>query len=161
MASAERKLLKIGELARMADKTVRALHLYEELELLRPARRTQGGFRMYDSANVARITYIDRLQRLGYSLGDIRALVERWEAGESPREAMASIEAAYVARLDEVRRQIRELRKLEGELVDSLDFLQGCRGCGQETEPHDACGCCERPEQTDDALPLITGLAAH
>ena len=114
MASAERKLLKIGELARMADKTVRALHLYEELELLRPARRTQGGFRMYDSANVARITYIDRLQRLGYSLGDIRALVERWEAGESPREAMASIEAAYVARLDEVRRQIRELRKLEG-----------------------------------------------
>ena len=118
MARDGAKLLKIGELARLCDKTVRALHLYEELALLRPARRTRGGFREYDAGNVARIGYIDRLQRLGYSLGDIRALVERWEAGESPRLAMASVEVDYAARLDAVRRQIGELRGLEAELVE-------------------------------------------
>ncbi len=40
-------LLKVGELAKRTGKTVRAVHLYEELGLLDPAVRSKGGFRLY------------------------------------------------------------------------------------------------------------------
>ena len=40
-------LLKVGELAKRTGKTVRAIHLYEELGLLAPAVRSKGGFRLY------------------------------------------------------------------------------------------------------------------
>ena len=46
--SAEKlNLLKVGELAKQTGKTVRAVHLYEELGLLAPAVRSKGGFRLY------------------------------------------------------------------------------------------------------------------
>jgi DNA-binding transcriptional MerR regulator len=39
---------RIGELAKRVSKTVRTIHFYEELGLLRPAERSPGGFRMYN-----------------------------------------------------------------------------------------------------------------
>ena len=47
-----RKRLKIGELAKLSGKSVRALHLYEELGLLTPAERSKGGFRLYGTETV-------------------------------------------------------------------------------------------------------------
>lgn len=155
----QHNLLKIGALARTTEKTVRALHLYEEMGLLSPSARTPGGFRLYDEANVERIRYIDRLQKLDYSLNQIRALLKTWREGESPREAMASIEDVYRARLHEVRQGIVEMEALAEELERSLDFLAGCRSCGVSVEPIDACGGCERPDPSGQAL--ITGLASH
>lgn len=157
----ERRLLRIGELATLTDKTVRALHLYEERGLISPAQRSEGGYRLYDDENVARIHYIDRLQRLGASLTEIGAIVQQWAAEKTPREAMASIEATYRARLAEVQRTIAELQGLERELTRSLRFLEGCHGCGERTEPHDACGCCERTDARDEELTLIVGLSGH
>ena len=157
-----RTLLRIGELAKRTAKTVRALHLYEERGLLSPVERTQGGFRLYDEDNVTRILYIDRLQRLGYSLTEIGRLVSEWEGGGNPREAMANVEAIYRSRLSTVRTQIEELRALQADLEASLAFLAGCRTCDSDLEqPVDACGGCARPEQGESDLPLITGLAAH
>jgi len=61
-------LLKIGEFAELADTSVRTLRYYEELGLLRPARRGRGGVRYFDRIQLDRITAIKRLQKLGLSL---------------------------------------------------------------------------------------------
>src|SRR3546814_7452299 len=53
-------LLKVGDLARRTGKTVRAIHLYEELGLLTPAVRSKGGFRMYSGLAVKRINWIQK-----------------------------------------------------------------------------------------------------
>ena len=53
--STERQLLRIGDLARATGKTVRAIHLYEERGLLKPATRSSGGFRLYDPSAVERL----------------------------------------------------------------------------------------------------------
>ena len=151
-------LLKIGELARLTGRTVRALRLYEERGLLKPATRTDGGFRQYDPESVDRLHYIDRMQTLGYSLSQIADLLHSWEAGKTPRAAMASVEEDYQHRLTKVRQTIADLKALERELEHSLIFLKGCRGCHEEEGPAHACGCCER-ETEDDAPLLITGLA--
>jgi DNA-binding transcriptional MerR regulator len=150
--------LKIGDLARLTGKTVRALHLYEELELLKPAERTPGGFRLYDRSNLERIQFIDRLQRLGLSLTDIGDLLKEWNGSETPPAAMRRLETFYRAKLEDTRRQLVELRALEHELLASLAFLEGCRPCDAHDHPKAACGGCARP-QAMDTTKLITGIA--
>ena len=153
-------MLRIGKLAQLSGKSVRALHLYEEMGLLSPADRSPGGFRLYDDSNVARIAYIERLQRMDCSLSEIRSLVKAWQGEDSPREAMASLEFRYRAQLSEVREHIASLKALEGDLRQSLNFLEGCRSCGKVIEPQMACSCCERPEM-GTGVPLISGLAGR
>jgi MerR family copper efflux transcriptional regulator len=65
--------MKIGELARKTGKTPRALHLYEEMGLLQPPERTEGGFRLYGPDEVARVYWIAKLQDMGFSLPQIQA----------------------------------------------------------------------------------------
>ena len=151
--------LKIGELARQAGKTVRAIHLYEELDLLTPAERSPGGFRLYDRSNLERIQFIDKMQRLGLSLGSIRGMVEQWEHSATAPTAMKGLEELYRAKLTETRAQIRELRALEGELLINLSYLEGCHRCDAPEEPVSACPACERPHAVP-ATELITGLAS-
>lgn len=154
-------LLRIGELAKRTHKTVRALHLYEERGLLTPADRSQGGFRLYDAENVARIEFIDRLQKIGLKLKDIQALVQRWDAGDSPREAMAALKAVYQQKIEVVRAEIRGLQSLERDLAQSLGFLEGCGDCTREAEaPKAACGNCARSER-GEGLTLITGMTGR
>ncbi len=52
------QLLRIGDLARLTGKTVRAIHLYEELGLLHPATRSSGGFRLYERSAVERMRWL-------------------------------------------------------------------------------------------------------
>ena len=74
-AEATEKLLRIGELAKLSGKSVRALHLYEEMGLLRPAHRSTGGFRLYALASVERVEWIAKLQDAGFSLNALKDLL--------------------------------------------------------------------------------------
>src|SRR3954469_10232050 len=74
-------LLRVGELAKRTGKTVRALHLYEELGLLSPIHRSKGGFRLYAPSAVERVDWISKLQDAGFSLHQLRDL--RGIVGES------------------------------------------------------------------------------
>ena len=81
-------LLKVGELADLTGKTNRALRFYEELDLLKPASRTKGGFRLYDPSAGVRIHWIDRLQELGFSLSEIRDFMSSLREHDSGPAAM-------------------------------------------------------------------------
>ena len=62
---------KIGELARRTGLTVRTLHHYDEIGLLSPAQRSDGGHRVYDEADVQRLYRIVSLRSLGFPLDAI------------------------------------------------------------------------------------------
>ena len=70
------RVWKVGELARATGLTVRALHYYEEIGLLRPSRRSSAGHRLYDAADVARLYRISLLRRLGFPLDQITSVIE-------------------------------------------------------------------------------------
>jgi DNA-binding transcriptional MerR regulator len=93
----------IGELARECDVTLRALRFYEGKGLLLPARR--GGSRLYEAADVRRLRTILRLKRLGFSLIEIRELIEGPAEVKSPGALLDRIEA-QAAILEEQRREI-------------------------------------------------------
>src|ERR1051325_6851906 len=86
-----RPLVRIGSLAKLTGKTVRALHLCEELGRLKPAERTGGGFRLYSADAKERIEWIGKLQAMGFALGEIRDFLVNWgESGVAP-EAMTRV----------------------------------------------------------------------
>jgi len=68
--------LRIAELARMAGIGVETVRYYERRGLVRPSRRTAGGYRRYDLEAVRRVRFIKRAQRFGFSLDVIAELMQ-------------------------------------------------------------------------------------
>ena len=131
---ATEKLLQVGDLAQASGKTVRAIHLYEELGLLRPHTRSKGRYRLYDPHAVTRVRWIGKLHDLGMSLAQIREVVSEWEGSPSPGSAMSKVRRMYAEKLDETREQIARLAGLEAELARSIDYLDTCERC-DTTDP--------------------------
>jgi DNA-binding transcriptional MerR regulator len=69
-------MLTIGSLARSAGSTVQTIRHYEQVGLLKPTRRTQGGQRRYDIADIDRLEFILHGRQFGFSLAAIRELLE-------------------------------------------------------------------------------------
>src|SRR5476651_1010079 len=91
--------LRVGDLAQRTQKTVRALHLYEELGLLRPSERSKGGFRLFGTEAVVRVRWITKLQEMGFSLPEIKEMVLEWEQSGSAARAMTRVRALYQQKL--------------------------------------------------------------
>ncbi len=153
----EEQLLRVGQLAKAVGKTVRAMHLYEELGLLRPATRTEGGFRLYAPEAVGRIAWIIKLQAIGFKLNDIQGFVQEFESSESGREATHRVREVFQTKLASVREQIAQLQVIETDLTDSLAYLETCQECSPNLAPV-ACDSCGHHE--DDGAPsLFAGLS--
>lgn len=75
MLTGAAKLRRITEFARDAGVTVRALHLYDRLDLLKPAALTESGYRLYGDAELARLEQILALRFVGFTLEQIKELL--------------------------------------------------------------------------------------
>lgn len=135
------KPLRVGELARRTGKTVRALHLYEELGLLTPVHRSKGGFRLYSPSAVVRVEWISKLQGAGFSLHQLQALRGVVEDAPAATLAMSHVRAVFAERLRETREQVEKLSRLEKELAASLAYLDGCQSCEPARHTDECCAC--------------------
>ncbi|MCG3172946.1 MAG: hypothetical protein GMKNLPBB_01118 [Myxococcota bacterium] len=116
--------IRVGELAARTGKTVRALHLYEELGLLTPVTRTDGGFRLYDQDAVVRVKWIIRMQDAGFTLPmiqDILQLVENNGFGVRTQKTLVKV---FEEKLLETRKQREHLAQVEGLLERTLRAIQ-------------------------------------
>lgn len=77
---------KVGELAERTNLSVRTLHYYDEIGLLRPSHRTRSGHRLYDAEDVARLQQIKSLRQLGFSLEQVREALKG--AAYSPKSVI-------------------------------------------------------------------------
>jgi DNA-binding transcriptional MerR regulator len=99
------ELMNIGEIAKRTGLTVRALRHYEELGLLSPPRRTEGGQRRYGIRELERLRRIVALRQLGFGLAEIGSMLDRPNASPlnvlEARVAQIGIQLADLARLRE------------------------------------------------------------
>ena len=153
----EEKLLRVGELAKAVGKTVRAMHLYEELGLLEPASRSRGGFRQYDPTAVERVRWIELLSGLGFSLQEMKSVLDNWWGADRGPEAMAELRALFQRKLADTRDAIRRHQQLEQELLEGLQYLETCRECGQQGTTH-VCVRCEKDHGREDDPVLVAGF---
>lgn len=115
-----RDTIQIGEAAHRTALTVDTIRFYERRSLLPVAPRTPGKFRLYSADDISRINFIKQMQGLGFSLQQIKHLLDLRDRG---RYACEEVSHLLKEKLTEIRSKIRELQTLEGELA--LD-LQRC-----------------------------------
>lgn len=151
------RLLQVGDLARESGKTVRALHLYEELGLLSPHARSKGRYRLYGPEALLRVRWIGKLQEMGLSLAEVADLVRDWESSESAPRAMDKMRRLYEERLRQTREQLAKLHELERELESSLAYLSDCDSCDPVRSPVQCTGC-ELHDCTHPAPELVLGV---
>jgi DNA-binding transcriptional MerR regulator len=109
-------MLKVGELAAAAGLTVRTLHHYDSIALLRPSARSDAGYRLYDRDDVARLHQIQALRAFGMSLSDIGLYLDS-PAG-APLAVVERQLAALERQIDEAARMRGQLQRLRAQLVD-------------------------------------------
>lgn len=151
-------LLRVGDLARLTGKSVRAIRLYEEIGLLRPATRSSGGFRLYDASAVERIRWIELLHGLGFSLQEMRELRASWWGSGFGPEAMEALRALFERKLEETRAAIQRHRQLERELKDGLTYLETCRACATPSVNVGGCARCEQDHGMMEEPALVAGI---
>ncbi len=156
---AKTKFLRVGELARAVGKSVRAVHLYEELGLLRPVSRTAGGFRLFTSDAVDRINWITKLQAIGFSLSEIQGFVREFEQAESGRSAAARVRDVFQDKLSQIRNSLAQLRVIENDLVEALDYLESCQQCAPIFTPGECRQCDHQGHERGVAPELFAGLS--
>lgn len=149
--SSTANLIKIGDFARMAGTNLRTLRYYEELGLLQPAARSQGGFRYYRSTDLNRLNMIRNLRDLGLQLDRICELMDT--RSELPDRA------AFVGRvraaLEEHDRLLDEraqaLANQRGQIAAALSKINECSCC--ELHPNSQNNYCEPCALTGQSLP--------
>ena len=152
-------LLRVGDLARLTGKSVRAIHLYEELGLLRPATRSSGGFRLYERGAVERVRWIGLLHGLGFSLQEMHDVLQGWWKSELGPEAMERLRGLFQRKLEQTRRTIERQRQLEAELRQGLAYLETCKVCPTH-ESVQGCVSCSQDHGMEREPALLAGITS-
>jgi DNA-binding transcriptional MerR regulator len=105
----------VGALAEASGLTVRTLHHWDEIGLLRPAERSAAGHRRYSAEDVRRLYRIVALRKLGLSLDAIGGALE--QAGPDLRAAVA----AHLERVEAELERSRDLRRRLKRILDAFD----------------------------------------
>ena len=111
------RYLQIGEVAEQLGLTPRTLRYYEEIGLLAPPSRMEGGFRLYSAADIVRLENIVQLKRLlGFSLAEIKQVVEAMESLKLLRQ-----ESKLASDLETKRDTLQKALAILEQQVDVLD----------------------------------------
>ena len=110
-------ILTVGQAARRAGLTAKAVRLYEARGLLPPAERTSSGYRCFTEHDIQLLRFIRRARDLGLSLAEIRTIIGL-RRGETPpgREVITVLQA----HLDAIDHKISNLRALRQAMTGVL-----------------------------------------
>jgi DNA-binding transcriptional MerR regulator len=122
---AEQHEFSIGDMCESFGVTARALRFYEDEKLIAPERR--GTARIYSERDRARLTWILRGKRVGFSLDDIRQMLDLYDVGDQQQtQRRVTLErcleriAALKRQKDDIDTTIAELEEFVVQLSDSL-----------------------------------------
>ncbi|EST33426.1 MerR family transcriptional regulator [Streptomycetaceae bacterium MP113-05] len=117
--------MQIGEVAERTGLSLRTIRHYEEVDLVMPSARSKGGFRLYTESDVERLMVVRRMKPLGFTLDEMRDLLEITDRLSSRRGDPSTVEhsSRLRERLDAYRR-IADARceTLRAQLTAAEDF---------------------------------------
>jgi len=123
----DQKSYHIGDIARLLGLTADTLRYYEKIGLLPRVSRNGSGLRSYTERDVSRLRFIQRAQKMGFSLAEIAQLLAM---RDNPQRARESVRKLTAAKFDEVEARLQELTLLRNEMHLLLNLCQGAKaGC--------------------------------
>ena len=114
--------LPIGELSRRTGVNIETIRYYERIKILPTPARTEGGRRVYGPNELRTLAFIRRARELGFSLDDIRTLLNLGAPGQASCADVREIAAHH---LDHIRAKISDLKKLERLLAKTVAQCSG------------------------------------
>ena len=129
----------VGNLASRIGVQPEAIRYYERRGLLPQPQRAANGYRVYTQEHLHRVEFIKNAQSLGFSLDEIREVLELRNSEDSTCEHVAGLLQTKIEKVDE---QIRGLKTFRRDLSKSL------RACERTVPNHDA-DCCPVIERLD------------
>jgi MerR family transcriptional regulator, repressor of the yfmOP operon len=109
---------QIGELSRSLGITTRTLRLYEQLGLIDPPQRTEGGIRFYTKEDIRRIKFVLKVKELGLSLKQMQELAEIYRQTKMPDRIMPRLIEILDAHTDAIHRRIGKLSSLARDIAE-------------------------------------------
>jgi MerR family transcriptional regulator, copper efflux regulator len=121
--------MQIGTVGKRLGLSVDAIRFYERNALLPPPPRTEGGFRQYSENDLETLSFIGRVQNLGFTLREVRELLQ---LRRGPLQPCAPVRRRLEEKLADVQQKVSDLQKLEHELRLAL------RSCNKEMRKRSA-----------------------
>lgn len=121
--------MNVGEAGRRSGVSAKMIRHYESIGLLDRAKRTAAGYRTYESDDVHRLRFVKRARELGFSLDNIKRLLELWT---NRRRSSAKVKQIALEHIAELKDQIA---KAESMLHALQRLADSCHGDDRETCP--------------------------
>ncbi len=120
--------LSIRQLARLARVSVRTLHYYDQIGLLKPPRKEENDYRLYNSASLIRLQQILFYKELGFALKDIKSILD--QPGFDYLSALENHKQVLLARIDQTHRLIetvdKTMKHLKGQIsMSNNEYFTG------------------------------------
>ena len=120
--------IQIGELAESLKITTRTIRYYEEIGLMPPPRRLDGGSRVYSKEDATRLKFILKLKELGLSLKEMHELAENYRVHQNTDQIMPKLLEFLDEHINKIDEKISRLSSLRKDIVDYrtriLDLLK-------------------------------------
>lgn len=114
--------MKIGEVARRVGIPIDTVRYYERNGLLPPPARRASGYRDYHDSDIARLNFVLRAKALGFTLVEIRELLQLSDAAEGD---MANIRGLAASKLQDIEQRIAHLARVRDALKGLVDACPG------------------------------------
>ncbi len=120
--------MRIGEVAARTGLSLRTIRHYEETGLVTPSARSQGGFRLYTEADAARLMVVRRMKPLGFTLDQMRDLLDATDRLDAPEPPAAEVREALLERVRGYERAAAErVSDLRRQLERAEEFARTLR----------------------------------
>ena len=110
-------MLTVNELAVQANAPAHVVRYYTRIGLIKPRAQQKNGYRLYASQEANRLRFIRMAKNLGFTLNEIRQIIQHADLGESPCEDVRRIIQTHI---DENRHKINEMLKLQARMENAL-----------------------------------------
>lgn len=110
--------LQISDLAKKLGITTRTIRLYEQMGLVEPPKRTEGGIRVYDKSDIKRFKFVLKLKELGLTLQEMQELAQIYNQYKVPDKIMPRLIELLDYHIDKIKKKISQLQSLEKDIVE-------------------------------------------
>lgn len=128
----ESAYMKVGEVARRAGVSTRTVRYYEELGLLEPSGRSQGGFRLYTESDLERLMVIEELKLLDVQLAGIREILRKRREGATGAESAPALAGWLSAQVEQLDFLLDKYRGMKEDMQRTLGILKSCAVCDEK-----------------------------
>lgn len=115
-------MMTASVLAKKTDLPVYTVRHYTRIGLLQPRVHAGNGYKVYQPSDAARLRFILAAKNLGFTLAEITQILDEAAHGDSP---CPSVRKIIVRRIEENRRKIEELQKLQSKMESALKDWSG------------------------------------